>query len=300
MHYVVAVPLDKDLADFIGKKGSVNGITFYNRKQDDNTIVALAPTSLEEKFYSVAEAMLIADQIVLSTANVDKSFGEMLIACSLLGKHTIITKDNDVNNLLANGTMRDYELVDRQGVVDRILAFKPQAEQKGTRVDVDKAFPVKGIGTVALGIVKSGRVRVHDKLKHTSGKDVEVRSMQSQDVDIGEAEYGTRVGIALKGIEHDEMDKGDLLASDKLGKAKVITAEITKSGFVNESVDQTKLYQLVLNFSYTNARLELDGKSARIHLEKPISLAVGDKFLLIRAAVPRIFASGIVTATESG
>ncbi len=299
MHYVVAVPVDKSLIEFIGKKGSVNGLTFYNRKMDDNVIVALAPTSIEEKFYAASEALLIADQIVLSTASVDKSFGEMLVACSLLGKRLLITKDNDIGNLLTGTSMKNFELIDKEQVVDKILAFKPEHPSGDVRVDIDHAFPVKGIGTVALGVVKGGTVKVHDKLFHTSGKEVEVRSMQSQDVDITTAEYGTRVGIALKNIEPDEIDKGDLLTSKKAQKAKKITAELMTSGFASENIEPERLYTFASNFSYSNARVEKKGVEAEITFEKPVAVLPGDRFLLARAAVPRIFASGVVKTVTS-
>ena len=58
MNYLVAVPNDKALAEFIGKKGSENGITLYNRKVDEKIVVALAPTNPNEKFYGFIESML--------------------------------------------------------------------------------------------------------------------------------------------------------------------------------------------------------------------------------------------------
>ena len=109
MNYVVAVPVDKNLAEFIGKKGGENGITFYNRKADDNVVVALFPTNPQEKFYSFVESMLLADQIVISTANVDRLLGEALIAAELLGKHLIITEENDIKALLAGTGIKDFE-----------------------------------------------------------------------------------------------------------------------------------------------------------------------------------------------
>jgi len=86
MQHVISVPLDPRLAEFIGKKGSDDSIAFYNRKVDDSTIVALAPSS-EDKFYAAAESMLISSQIVISTAVLDKLFGEVLVAASLLDRH---------------------------------------------------------------------------------------------------------------------------------------------------------------------------------------------------------------------
>src|SRR5438445_11956295 len=102
MHNTLAIPLDKSLADFIGKGTAEGSISFCNRKVNENVIVGLFPNSLADKFYTVGEVMLIADQILLSTANIDQTFGEILIACSLLDKHVIFTKDNDISKLLSS------------------------------------------------------------------------------------------------------------------------------------------------------------------------------------------------------
>jgi hypothetical protein len=43
MNIVISVPVDENLAAFIGKKGSENSITFYNRKLEKDVVVALYP-----------------------------------------------------------------------------------------------------------------------------------------------------------------------------------------------------------------------------------------------------------------
>ncbi len=297
MNHVIAVPLDQNLAEFIGKKGSVNGITFFDRKSGDDVIVALMPSSVEEKPYGMAEALLLGEEVVLSTALVDKSFGETLVACSLLGKHVLLTNDNDVSNLLSGGVLKDYEIVGRDVLLDRILSFKTRQDSSPVRIDIDKAFPVHGVGTVALGFVTSGVVKTHDQLCHPSGKRPVVRSIQSQDVDVKEAGVGTRVGLALKGIEHDEMEKGDILCAAPVPKARGAKVKLTVSGIAGERLQESVQYQFVSNFAHANARLKEDGEAHLVSFEKPISVCNGDGFFLIRSQKPRIFAFGTVSAT---
>ncbi len=299
MHHIVAIPIDKSLAEFIGKKGSENGITFYDRKSDSDVIVALMPTDTQEKPYSIAESMLLAEQIVLSTASIDRSFGEMLVASSLLGKHVLITDENDIGNLLAGGVLRDFEIVGKEALLERILAKKTEQKEGRVRIDIDKAFPVHGVGTVALGIVTGGVVRVHDVLQHSSGKKATVRSIQSQDVDVKEAGMQTRVGLALKGIEHDEIEKGDILSSEPVAKSMAATAELKVSEIAKESVSDATIYQFVSNFSHTNARLKQSGGEFSISFEKPVCVLPGDSFILIRSRQPRLFASGVVKTVRS-
>ncbi len=213
MNYIVSVPLNPKLAETIGKKGSENSITFYNRKLENDVIVALGPTSIMDKFYAVAEAMLLSSQIIVSTADLDKLFGEILVACTVLDKHVIFTKDSEINQYL-KGADFDYEILEGDAV-QKILERKPKYDESETRIDIDKAFPVKGLGTVILGVVTKGTLNVHQELYHSSGKKITVKSIQSQDVDMQEVGSGTRVGIVPKGIEHEEIEKGDLLLSSK-------------------------------------------------------------------------------------
>jgi selenocysteine-specific translation elongation factor len=292
MHYVVSVPLDKELADFLGKGDTEGSIVFHARKIDGNVIVGLAPSSIEEKFYAAAETLLISNQIVLSTAIIDKMLGEILIACSLLDKHTILTTENKIDNLLANIKLPSHEFSTREELIPKILSYK-QKETGGTRIDIDHAFPVKGVGSVVLGIVTKGKVKVHDELYHSSGKLVTVRSIQSQDVDIQEGEQGTRVGLALKGIEHDEIEKGDLLTKQKVVKTDRIISKLTVGQISREELKIGGKYLFVLNFSYTNVTVvEINEDKVVLKLERSIAVEKGDRFLLLREKMPRIFACG--------
>ena len=294
MNYIVCVPINENIASFIGKKGSENGLVFYNRKMDDNTIVAIMPANKEEKiYYGIAECMLVANQIVISTETVDKMLGEAIIAASLVDKHVILLNENDVSKMV-NGLLKDFEVCGKDDMLAKIVA-KKEDHGGDVRIDVDKAFPVKGIGTVVLGVVTRGTVRVHDSLYHSSGKQASVKSIQSQDMDVQEAGYGTRVGLALKGIEYDEIDKGDLFLPKPIKKTSSARTTIKTSSFAKEQIAVQGRYLFVSNFTYVYCRISaVEGNTTTLSFETPISVLKGDKFLLIREASPRIFASGIV------
>ncbi len=296
MHHIVSVPLNPALAELIGKKGSGNGITFYNRKTDDGAIVALAPTSISEKFYSVAESMLLAGQIVVGTDNLDKLFGEILVACSLLDKRVIFTKDGSIEQFLKGVKIGRHDFSDSSQIVQKILEHSQEYDNSETRVDIDKAFPVKGLGTVLLGVVTKGTLKVHQELYHGSGKKIVVRSIQSQDADMQEVGTGTRVGIVPKGIEHDEVEKGDLLVSaNPVQRVKRAAVSIRMNSVSPEALHKGFHYFFVSNFSVSFATIEsVEGESAELGFEKQIPVEKGDQFLLMREAVPRIFASGRV------
>lgn len=293
MNTIIAIPFDEELASFIGKKGSENSITFYNRRFNNDIIVAIMPSSLEDKFYALPQCMLVADKIIASTKSIDKIFGEILVACSVLDKPVIFTKDNDITNLLSAIKLENYSFCDRDGLLDAIIAGKAANAAEQKRIDIDKAFNVKGIGTVVLGVVTKGIVKVHDTLYHNSGKTVGVRSLQSQDEDIKEAGPGTRVGIALKGIEDSDMKKGDILSSVQTKSGRQLELEVKNSSFAKELIEVGKTYSIATGFSYSVAVVEsINGTKVKLKLEKAICAEANDRFMLVRAIAPRIFASG--------
>ena len=296
-NHIVAVPNSEAIASFIGKKGSENSITFYNRSVNGNVITALAPTSVEDKFYAITELLTISDAVVLSTEYMDKFFGELLIAVKLLGKKVIFTPENADSEIIKGMGIKDSLVCEKEKLIDIIMGLEKDGDKTGLcRIDLDKSFNVKGIGAVALGVVTKGSVNVHDELWHSSGKKAFVRSLQSQDVDVKSAVEGTRVGIGLKNLEPKDIDKGDVLASSEHKRHKRIKAELELSEIGREEIINGNFYGLGSNFSYSMAKVEgIDGTNVVLALEKPLDLFEDDVFLLSREKAPRIFAKGKVT-----
>jgi selenocysteine-specific translation elongation factor len=81
------------------------------------------------------------------------------------------------------------------------------------RIIVDHFFNVTGMGCVVLGIVTQGTIKEHDKLTlYPTERQTEIRSIQSNDVDMKSAPAGTRVGLALKGVQSKEFDRGYMIS----------------------------------------------------------------------------------------
>ena len=83
-----------------------------------------------------------------------------------------------------------------------------------TRLYVDRAFTLRGIGTVATGTLWSGTVGEGDELRvEPRGRAVRVRSVQVHDRPVERAAAGQRVALALPGVERHELRRGDALVS---------------------------------------------------------------------------------------
>jgi selenocysteine-specific elongation factor len=95
------------------------------------------------------------------------------------------------------------------------LARLPVSERDAagaTRLYVDRAFTLKGIGTVATGTLWSGTIAAGDELRaEPSGRTVRVRSVQVHDTPVERAEAGQRVAVNLPAVERRDLARGDTL-----------------------------------------------------------------------------------------
>lgn len=217
-----------DYAKDLGKKGTTSDLTFYNLKKGEDTVTFIEPTRYPERlaplFYAVSlsrKALLVVDQI-------NPAFGESVIMLDCAGlKDGIVILRNYLSREqiapLIKGTVVDgYEFLedDKNALRERLLEEASKMEsscdsETGT-MPVDHFFNVKGIGTVVLGSVAEGAIRKHDELAVLPGNKIaQVRSIQKHDADFECAGVGDRTGIALKGVEVEDLDRGTILTSDK-------------------------------------------------------------------------------------
>src|SRR5207244_7813692 len=81
-----------------------------------------------------------------------------------------------------------------------------------TRLYVDRVFSLRGIGTVATGTLRSGRIAPGAVLRVEPGaREVRVRSVQVHDREVDVAEAGQRVAVALPAVGRPQLGRGDAL-----------------------------------------------------------------------------------------
>jgi selenocysteine-specific elongation factor len=81
-----------------------------------------------------------------------------------------------------------------------------------TRLFVDRAFTLRGIGTVATGTLWSGAICAGDELRlEPGGRKVRVRTVQVHDRAVPSAEAGQRVAVSLPGVERTALTRGNAL-----------------------------------------------------------------------------------------
>lgn len=240
----VAVIAPPDYAKDLGKKGTTSDITFYNLKKGEATVTFIEPTRYPEKLSSLFYAVSLADRVLLVVNEINASFGESVLMLQSAGKTGgwLILKNyitpEQIAPLIKDTVVKDYEVMeeDANALREKMLDLTakqaaPESSGKGV-VPVDAHFNVKGVGVVVLGSVAQGTIKKHDQLRVLpTGKTAQIRSIQKHDDDAETAVRGDRVGLALKNIESEELDRGYVLTTDpSITHATTITgkAELVK------------------------------------------------------------------------
>src|SRR5579884_496757 len=106
-----------------------------------------------------------------------------------------------------------YELMD---AVDNYIPQPERAIDKPFLMPVEAVFGIKGRGTVATGRIERGQIKTGEEIeilgmtKETRKSVVTGVEMFKKTLDYGEA--GDNVGLLLRGIERDEIERGQVLA----------------------------------------------------------------------------------------
>jgi len=81
------------------------------------------------------------------------------------------------------------------------------------RLPIDRAFAMKGFGTVVTGTLIAGEVEAEDEVElFPLGRRLRVRGLQSGGKAVTSASAGQRTALNLAGIEHHEVQRGMVLA----------------------------------------------------------------------------------------
>ncbi len=131
----------------------------------------------------------------------------------------------------------DYVRLKKKIVEIGGVSHVSEENDKYLKILVDHSFPVKGIGTVILGIIDKGKV-ISGQMVEIVGyegptKKVIVKSIQKHDRNFKEAYRGDRVGLALKGnITPSDISRDNIIVSQGIFKQnKEIKANVYISSF---------------------------------------------------------------------
>ena len=257
----------------LGSPGTKSDILFYNRLDVslNQVFCGLTPIDYPEKIKPLLQTLVISNIHILVidlNAGLNASIGEILVGMDLfyqLFKTKALIVIAGINSktewrlpemrkkletILKSTSLNDTEIFElkikedyenlKKKIIDlgiELLEKEPNSfHEENTKILIDHVFPVKGIGTVILGIVKQGKVQSGQMLEivgyEAAVKKVIIRSIQKHDRTFKVAYEGDRVGLALKGnISPHDVSRDNLLVSPGVFKQE---HEIKAKVFINQ------------------------------------------------------------------
>lgn len=300
-----------------GKAGTSSDITIYDKKARDAIRTWVVPSGFPEKIPPLFQAILMSEHVIFYADALDRFAGEQIIALDILGKKNgILCHTYDVDEarlgLMIKGTVvENYTRVGINELADAVNAIKSAPDinnnktGKSAQVVIDHSFDVKGVGTVILGRVTTGTIKQYDTLiHHPAGSEVLIKSIQMHDDSTNAASYPARVGLAVKGVKPDDIQRGDILSHAQDGA--VISSQTMKLNYVPNRFykgDVSKNQGCMVSVGL-QTRAAIIAESAtndsnecitlELKFAKPVVFHAGDTAVLLKpeAAPVRIVGSG--------
>jgi len=239
------------------KKGTKTDVTMYNRALEDKIITMIVPNI--EKPQSIVFALQMCDFILLSIKEINKNIGELILFANEFNKKgKIIIYDSyiedDVKKMLHETKFENFPILLNPKSLEEIidgLEYERHGEEK--LVMVDQYFKVKSVGDVILGFIKSGSVKVFDKLiVYPSKKECIVKSIQVMSKNYKEASEPTRIGFSLK--TDAELSRGVVLSNKEIKVVSELTGKFLKNKFYKKNLNGQ--IQAVIGLQYVSASIE--------------------------------------------
>lgn len=169
------------------------------------------------------------------------------------------------------------------------------------RLPVDRAFTVKGTGTVVTGTVWSGSVARDAALRvYPGGHAVRVRGVQAHGSAVASVGAGTRAALALGGVELEQVGRGaTVVGGEGWRESRLLRVEVALLDDAAVVPGPRTRVRFHLGTADVGARLVAAGgppapgerRAARVVLEQPVVARAGDRFVL-RAASPAVTIGG--------
>jgi selenocysteine-specific elongation factor len=198
----------------------------------------------------------------------------------------------------------------KNAIALELAGMHPQRDFGKPRVFIDRAFTLRGIGTVVTGTLTGGRLHPGQSVVVQPRKlQARIRSIQNHGAEIGCAEPGMRTALNLLDVAVDQIRRGDVITDSDLLPSSTLVAEIERSPrlCVKEPAARllkngisvylhhgTSRVSARVTFLETNA-LEPGQKGfAHLKLVSPIFGFVGDRFVIRDASEQHTIAGGVV------
>ncbi|KAF6243374.1 elongation factor Tu [Nitrosopumilus sp. b1] len=296
-----AVLGEQTIASDFGKKGTATDLTLYDKKESDVIRTWVAPNGFPDKIQPLFQAINLAEYPIVYLGSLDKFAGEQMVALDVLQKkegilsHTYEVDESRLNTMIKGTVLEQYRKVESQKIKEEILKFQPLQTDGKTKIVIDHCFDVKGVGTVILGKVTSGKIKQYDNLKLLpAGLDIMVKSIQMHDEPVEEATSPARVGLSIKGAKPEEISRGDILCEDDSMPVKSeIELDFKKNPFYKGDVTENQMCMVNIGLQIKAAKFS-SVNPLKLSFEKPAVCDKSDTCVILKpeSTSIRILGSG--------
>jgi len=226
---------------------------------------------------------------------------ELLSRYQFPGDEVPVIRGSALKALEAPNDPKDPAYASIQELMDAVDSYIPTPERavdKPFLMPVEDVFGIKGRGTVATGRVERGIVKVGDEVEIVGVKEtrkVVVTGVEMFKKLLDEGQAGDNIGCLLRGIERDEIERGQVLA--KSGSVRPHTKFIARVYVLTkeEGGRHTPFYngyrpQFYLRTTDVTgaigltggAEMVMPGDNVDMHVEliTPIALETGQRFAI--------------------
>jgi len=171
-------------------------------------------------------------------------------------------------------------LPELRAALDRLAAVLPAGDPAGpVRLWVDRAFSIRGSGTVVTGTLPAGTIGGGDELLATpSLRPARVRGIQTLKEQADQVSGVARVALNLRGAAPAELARGTALVTPGAW-ALTATVDVWLAGPAAAGPPRELVLHIGTARSTAKVRV-LGGPAARLALDRPLPLHVGDRVLL--------------------
>ncbi len=194
----------------------------------------------------------------------------------------------------------------KQALVDQARQVTGKDSSRAFRLPIDRAFAVKGFGSVVTGTLMSGQVAPEDEVQlFPSGAKLRVRGVQSGGKNVDRGEAGQRTAVNLAGIDHQDLQRGmTLAAANRFRATRRIDVKLRLLPGVRKLKNRAQVHfhagsfecmaevALIKNALIENVELSLgDECFAQLRLKQSVLVLPGDRFI-IRQSSPLVTIGG--------
>lgn len=280
---------DQSIAAQFGKKGTTTDVTMYDKKELGAIRTYTTPNGFPEKIQPLLQTINLAEYVVFYVNKLDKFVGEQIIALDMLKKkhgiisHTYDVDENMLNTMIKNTVLENYIKTEPDKIKEEMDKFAQISKEGNARIVIDHCFDVKGVGTVILGKVEQGKIKQYDTLKLLPvGIDVMIKSIQMHDDPVNEAMSPGRVGLAVKGVTPDQVNRGDIMCMPSSEHVSTeIELDFVKSPFYKGDIAQNQMCLVNIGLQIKAAKFA-SISPLKLTLDKPIVYNKGDICVILK------------------